>query len=345
MRALPCAVALTAATCLVAPLDAQTQDTVVLRSGNPVIGEIKSLKRGKLEVHTEAMDLVKIDWDAIASLVSHQSFRIVRAGGRDYFGSIAAADTASLAVVGAVTDTVPLAQIVAITPVQHGFWARTNGYVDVGTNLARANRVRSLSVKGVFAYRGPVWGLDLSGEAYWQRQETVDPAGAVLTASTTRKSAAALVSRLLSARWGAVTSLKVEQNEELDLEERVLGALGLGRDFIRNPGVELTGLVGVTINRERFVGRPEVSSGEVLAHVGFDAFDVGPVDVYASVTTFTNPAQGRFRMNADARIAWEIVEDLTVGVTMAERYDSAPRSATAPTRDYQYGLVIGWSWR
>lgn len=59
MRALPCTVALTAATFFATPLDAQTQDTVMLRSGDPVIGEIRSLRRGKLELDTEAMDLVK----------------------------------------------------------------------------------------------------------------------------------------------------------------------------------------------------------------------------------------------------------------------------------------------
>ena len=76
----PCGVPLLLLTfvTLTTPLAAQTRDTVILRSGHPVIGEIKSLRRGNLEFDTDEMDLVNIDWDDVALLISHSFFEVDR---------------------------------------------------------------------------------------------------------------------------------------------------------------------------------------------------------------------------------------------------------------------------
>ncbi len=72
---------------------------------------------------------------------------------------------------------------------------------------------------------------------------------------------------------------------------------------------------------------------------------MGDTDVYATLATYTTPRDGgRFRINLDARIAWEIISNFTIGLNVIERYDSKPPSVDAPKRDYQYALSIGWSW-
>ncbi len=71
-----CAGCLLAALVPVTNLCAQTQDTVILRSGYSVIGEVKSLKRGNLEFDTEEMDLVKIDWLTLPSSSATASTRL-----------------------------------------------------------------------------------------------------------------------------------------------------------------------------------------------------------------------------------------------------------------------------
>ena len=147
---------------------AAQQDTVILRSGNPVVGEVKSLRRGSLSFDTDEMDVVKIDWDDIAFVRSASFFEVTLSRGAQYFGSLAGADTAMLLVVGVDrTDTLAFHDVVEIGPIEKGFFARTNGFVDLGTNLARANRLASLLVKGRFTYRGPEWGFDVNAESYW----------------------------------------------------------------------------------------------------------------------------------------------------------------------------------
>jgi len=91
------------------------------------------------------------------------------------------------------------------------------------------------------------------------------------------------------------------------------------------------------------------SSGEVgdvlLLGGGFDMFDVGDLNVFTSLTTYTNPTDGgRIRLTFDGRVTWKFISDFNLGFTIIERYDSRPPSPGAAKRDFQYSLTFGWSW-
>jgi len=325
---------------------AQTADTVVLRSGNPVIGEIKSFRRGSLSFDTEEMDVVKIDWDDIAFLTSARFFEVELSSGAKFSGSLAPADTAVLIIVGVSrADTVAFDDVVSIRPFDTGFFARTFGFVDLGTNIARANSLTSFFLNGQFTYRGPKWGFNVGGDFYRQRQESTDTAGVTTEQSTKRSSASLRGDRFIGARWGVSASGTVEQNDELDLDSRLLGALAGQYQVIRNQGIELLVVAGGTVNDEQFVGVPRNTSAEILVGGGFDMFDVGNLDIFTSLTTYTSPGDGgRIRVTFDGRVAWEFISDFNLGFTVIERYDSRPPSPTAANRDFQYSLTFGWSW-
>jgi len=329
-----------------APAGAQELDIVVLRNGNPVEGEVKSLRRGNLSFDTEEMDLVDVDWDDIAFLTSAQLFEVETVDGRRLFGTLATADTAMLVVVGDQrSDTLDFQDVVEMGPIESGFLARTNGFVYFGTNVARANRLASLQLKGRFAYRGPNWGFDVNSDTYLQRQESVDEAGNTSEQRTRRASAQLTLNRFLGARWVASGAGRVEMNEELNLDSRLLALLGGQFLIVRNQGLELSVGAGAALNDEQFTGEEKQTSGEALLSLGFDVFDVGDVDIFTSLDTFTNPTDGgRLRVNFDGRVSWEIFNDFYLGFTATNRYDSAPPSEGAEKHDFQYGVTIGWSW-
>jgi hypothetical protein len=331
---------------LVSPVSAQQQDTVILRSGHPVIGEVENLRRGSLSFDTEEMDVVAIDWDDIAFVRSASYFEVTLSSGAQYFGNLAGADTATLVVVGiGRSDTLAFQDVVEIAPIEQGFFARTNGFIDLGTNVARANRLASLLVKSRFNYSGPKWGFNVTAESYWQRQQTVGEANDTTIRTTKRNSFGLGVSRSLGARWVIVGTGQVEQNQELELDRRFLGTFGGGYQIVRSQGIEWYVGGGGAVNDERYTDEAPNTTAEVQVVTGFDAFDVGDVDLYTKVTTYSSPADGgRFRMDIDARIAWEIFSDFTIGLNVTERFDSKPPSATAAKRDYQYALSLGWSW-
>jgi len=322
------------------------RDTVVLRSGNIVVGEIKTLRRGSLEFDTDEMDVVKIDWDDIASVTSPHEHKVTLVSGDQIVGRLASAETAVLLIIGATgTDSIPFDEIVLLQSVEASLLARTNGFIDLGTNLARANRLASILLKGKFQYADLKWSVSLTGDSYWQRQESVSQAGDTTSERTSRNSASMGATRFVGGRWALGGSGSVEQNEQLDLDRRLSAFFGGGYFIIRDQGMEFFAGAGGNLNDERYVGEDASRTGELAAQVRFDAFDIGDLDLYTDVTSFFTPTDGgRFRTNIDARLAWELVDDFVVGINVTERLDSRPPSETATRRDYQYAFSIGWSW-
>jgi hypothetical protein len=335
-----------AAAGLSVPAAAQDSDLVTLRNGNPVVGEVKSLKRGTLNFDTEEMDVVPIDWEDIASVTSPLFFEIDTSDGRQFYGSLAAgASPGLLVIVGDQrTDTLPFPQIVEIGPIESGFFARTNGFVDFGTNIAKANSLRSIQLKGRFAYRGPKWGFSVDGDTYYQSQESTDDEGNTIETETNRNSLQGTLNRFFGARWVASASGRAESNDELNLDNRFLGILGGQYLIVRNQGIEFSAGAGFAYNDEQFVDTDRQTSGEVLVTGTFDVFDVGDIDVFAGLDTYTNLRESRYRVNFDGRVSWEIFDDFYLGFTATNRFDSKPPSETAEKNDFQYGVTIGWSW-
>ena len=322
------------------------RDTVVLRSGNLVVGEIQSLRRGSLSFDTDEMDVVSIDWEDIATVTSPHQFEITLVSGEEYVGSFGAGGTAVLLITGPTgVHSIPFDDVVLIRSVEQSVLARTNGFIDLGTNLARANRLASILLKGKFQYQDLKWGVDLTGDSYWQQQESVSEAADTTTERTSRNSATLALTRFITGKWAMAGSGSAEQNEQLDLDRRISAFLGGGYSIIRDQGMELFVGGGGNLNDERYVGEDPKTTGEIRAQIRFDAFDVGDLDVYTDVTSFVTPTGGgRFRTNIDARIAWELIDDFVLGFNVTERLDSKPPSETATKRDYQYAFSIGWSW-
>jgi hypothetical protein len=329
-----------------ASLEAQTRDTVILRSGYAVIGEVKSLGRGSLSFDTDEMDVVSIDWDDIAFVRSPFFFEVELSSGAEYFGSLASADTAQLVVVGAQrSDTLEFRDVVVLQAFESSFFARTNGFIDLGTNIARANSLASILLKGQFNYRGPKWGLGVSGDFYRQRQTSVGTAGDTTVQRTSRSSGNFTGNRFIGAKWAGSAAVQAEQNDELNLDLRFLALLGGQFRFVRNQGIELYAGGGGTLNTEKFVDEAHTTTPEILVYGTLDVFDVGDIDVYTSATTYTSFKDGgRFRLDIDGRIAWEIFSDFNVGLSITERIDTRPPSVDAAKRDFQYSFTIGWSW-
>ena len=72
------------------PLCGQKADTVVLRNGDRVVGEIQSLDRDVLTYKTDDMGTLTIKWDKIVSIASPRYFEVELTSGERHFGSLRA---------------------------------------------------------------------------------------------------------------------------------------------------------------------------------------------------------------------------------------------------------------
>jgi hypothetical protein len=323
---------------------AQAQDRMVLVTGVSLEGEIKSASRGEVSFDNPELDVVGVDVKDIETLVSPRFFEVHDGFGGIYRGSLQPADSGRVRVAGPEgSATIRIGDIVEILAFEDGFWGRTSGYLDVGATVARANFLRSLSLGTRVGYRGPQWGFGVNWDAYWQTQTSRAPDGTEFEDAARRGTLRTTGSRYLG-RWTVQASATGEKNDELDLEARLqLGLQGI-YTFIENASVELGAGGGLVSNTETYVGEETNNSAEVVAGAGLDVFDVGAVDIYTLIQTFTNLNQNRYRLSFDARISWEIIDDFFLNFNVNESLDSSPPTEGARKRDYRYGFSVGWSW-
>jgi hypothetical protein len=319
------------------------QDQLTFTTGVTLQGEVKGLNRGTLDFDTEEMDVVPADWELVDAVSSPAQFEVTTVHGDLYFGSLSGSGRVLTVTGPSGSASLPFEDVVEILSISQGFIARTSGYADVTANLARANSLSSLLAKARAAYNGRKWAASVQGEQYSQRQEAADDTGQRFEQQTSRSLVNFTGKRFFGGKFAATLAQQLEQNEELSLDNRSLTTLGGEYNFIRNQSMELRFGAGAVLNSEAYTGGDRTESGEIGVRAGFDAFDIGDLSLYTSIDSYTNPADGRFRVDVDGRISWEIVSDFFIGFNVIEKYDSAPPEG-AVERDYQYGFSVGWSW-
>ena len=338
------ALALSAASaCWPRPAIADKTDVVVLRNGDHITGEVKGLARGKLDYSTDDAGRLSIEWEKVVRLTSVHSFDAQDGEGVRYFGRLnPPARDGVLVFESGRTDTLPVASVIEITPVNATFVERLSAYLDLGFSLAKANEATTFSLNGMVAYRAPAIGSQFAYDSYAQGQETVP--------TTRRNTVRQSVSWYLPRRWSAVALVQLEQNDELDLDHRVTLGGAAERTLRHTNQMELSlgaGLVGTQEQFSSAVGSSESTSLEGLLAAGWDVFhfDSPKLDLGTSVAAYPSLSQaGRVRSQLDLRLVYELFKDFNAGIRLTDTFDSRPPEG-ASKNDYVTELTIGWSYR
>jgi hypothetical protein len=328
------------ATALALPLQAQKTDVVTLLNGDAITGEIKELQRGLLRYSTDDMGTIYVEWDRVARVTSRNYFEVELESGLKYYGTLdPAAEDGKVVVSLVVPDTLELIEVVAITRIKATFWSRLSGFVDLGFSYAKANRNAQFTTSGEVKYRGRKWAGGVSGESYYQSQES--------TEGTSRNSVTLSLQRFLGNKWAAGGNLGVEQNQETQLEGRYSVGADVSRAMVQSNRLILTVSGGVRGSSERFVGGDPAFSLELTLGYDLSAFrfhspkvDITSyLDVFGSVTDL-----GRFRFNFEVRGKYELFSDFYLGLTFFDKFDSRPGTVEgSSTNDFGTTLSIGYS--
>jgi uncharacterized protein DUF481 len=319
-------------------------DLVILRNGDRITGEVKGLAHGKLDYSTDDIGRLSVEWDKVARLSSPNRFQFELGSGIKYFGrpGIPSRD-GFLVVLAAGADTLPMASVVEISPINAAFVQRLESYLDVGLTVAKANQATTFSLSGAAEYRGPEIGSQFKFDSYAQGQESVP--------TTTRNSARQSVSWFLPRRWSAVAIAQLEQNDELDLDHRITGGGAMNRALAHTNQMEFSVAGGIVGTQERFSGASASTSKtslEGLVTVGWSAFrfDSPKLDFSFSSALFPGLSDwGRIRGQAEVRLKYEVFTDFNAGILFTDTFDSRPPETGATKNDYVTTLTIGWSYR
>ena len=318
-------------------------DHLVLRNGDRITGEVKGLTKGKLDYSTDDAGRLSIEWEKVSSVTSPHEFQVELGSGIKYFGRFLAPDRDGFLVVqGQGADTLPIADVVEISPISAGFVQRLQSYLDVGLTLAKANQATTFSLSGAVSYRGPAFGSQLKADSYAQGQEAVP--------TTTRNSLRQTFSWYLPQHWSAVAVAQLEQNDELDLDHRFTGGGAMERVMKRSNQQEIAAGAGLVVTQEQFssaLGSSSNTSLEGLLAVNWSAFhfDSPSLDFSFSLGLFPSLSDpGRIRGQTDVRLKYEVFKDFHAGILFTDQFDSRPPES-ATKNDYVTTLTIGWSYR
>jgi len=320
---------------------AQKTDIITLANGDKITGELKELQTGLLELSTDNMSTIYIEWDKIAEIKTDKFFEIEVEDGRIYFGSLQPNDKpGTLTVKGVTLETVLfLKYIVRIKQINESFWDILDGYIQLGVSYNKGSNVAELN-----------FGADLIYTLKTRRFELLlnsDISASEGNSTSKNQDASFTYYKYMEKKWfwGALTS--VNQNTELGLDLR--GTLGatLGNDFIQSNKNLLNLAFGLTASREWYTDAtdPENDLAALISNRFKYFIYESPgifLDSYLNFFPYlTN--WGRIRLTYDLALDWEIINNFYWDLSFYLNYDNQPQSENASEVDYSIETGIKYT--
>jgi hypothetical protein len=315
-------------------------DVVVLRNGARVIGDVKSMRKARLELKTDDMGTLQVEWDNVTQLTAPEFFEVEDMNGGLHFGSLrpGPGDGVLEVVADWGAQALPLREVARLQLVKSGFFDRFRGSVDAGASFTSATELLQLDLDAEVRYRRPRFEASAEANAVLTQQPDVE--------DTRRSSLTVAYARFLPNRHRVFGQGTLEQNRELgfDLRSGVVGgwAYMLARD-VRN---ELVSGVGLGLNREKPVEGESTTNAEAVIGLNWAnfAYDFPNTDIQLGAVAYVSLSQwGRFRLESSASLRREVFSDFYVGVKGYESYDSRPATEGAQKNDWGLALSLGYT--
>jgi hypothetical protein len=336
---------ITFALLLVLPVYAKrTDDVVILKNGDRLTGEIKSLQRGELRFKSSYMaEAVRLDWSRVEQLESKDSYLIYLTNGQLYTGFLRLSPASD-----AVNDNVLIGmeqgalrvkqmEILRLVPSEASFFKQLEGSVDLGLSFTSGDDQYQAQLAAAATYRRGDHSVTASIDS--------SVSGQTEGSSSNRNQFIVDYRKQLSPKWyvGGLGEFLRSDQQSLDL--RTTGAFLVGRNVRQTERTRLSIFGGLALSRERYsnaVTRPRTTNVDAVAGLDLVSFRFKTSDIrsrfslYPSLTT-----PGRMRMQATSDLRIEILKDIYWGFHIYENFDSKP-PIQADRNDLGVSTSLGW---
>ena len=314
-------------------------DTLWVKNGNILYGEIKGFSSGILKMETPYSDSdFTIDYDEVVQLSLERRCLIILKGGERLFGFLKSKENGTVTIYSTegTREGVNLNDVTSIQVIKKQLWNRFSGYIDVGFNLTKANNQRQLNVDGGISYTGYKWLMNTKISSLFSNQDNVE--------QIERTSIDGQVNRLLGDKWYVLASASYLSNTEQDLVARYSGKVGAGR-FLAITDKLLWGLAtGINLNFENY---EDVSlnkeSVELFISTRFNMFDFKDFSLDTNVDFYPSISErGRMRVDYSLNVKWDLPLDFYVKTSFQFNYDNQPPQTAS---EFDYILTSGFGWK
>lgn len=321
-------------------MEAQKNDTIYLLNGDRITGEVKSFDKGLLQLSTDAMRKVNIEYEDINTMFSNKYFEFRTHSGYRYYGSMLNSGTTGSIDVVTAEDTIPkpLWDLVQISRIKQRFFQRIDGSIDIGLNYTKSIDVFQYSINGNATYRSNNYSTRFEVTSilsdYGDKVAVNHDIGINLT-------------RYFEHKWFSRFQFDAQKNTELNLDLRLQAGPAMGYDIVRTTPMRLYSLIGVLANKEIQI-EPNTESINLEALFSFNYYlyryrspkiDISTgLDIYPSLSDF-----GRIRLAYNLTGKYEVLTDLFISLTYYNNYDSRSGENGESLDDYNFITSLGYS--
>lgn len=326
--------------CLFIGIVTQAQkDSLVLKNGDIIVGEIKSMDKGVLTIETDySKNDFTVEWSGIKEIFSKSHFLVTLKNGQRVNGTVESAEAGKKIIInnddGRKTETT-LDEMVYLKGLKSDFWSRAYASIDAGLSFTKANNLKQYNVRSKVGYLADKWQLDLFYDDTRSRQDSV--------AETKRTEGGIAGKYFLQKDWYLAASVNFLSNTEQALDLRTTGKLGVGK-YLVHTNKQYWGLgAGLSLNNESFTNET-ASRSSLEGYFGseLNLFDIGDLSLLSNIWAYPSFTEsGRWRTDFIFDAKYDLPLDFYIKLGFTLNYDNRPAVKGKET-DYVLAFSIGW---
>ncbi len=318
-------------------------DSLVLKNGDIIIGELKAMDRGVATFETDYSDSdFKIEWDGITKIFTVSNYMITLSDGTRLNGRIESSGNKNVKLLleDGKTKEVNINNIVFLKSVDKGFWDQVYASVDLGLDLTRANHLTSFSTRSTIGYLAQRWSADVSFNTFISTQDD--------TEKIKRTDGGVEYKYYLPKDWYIPVSITYLSNTEQRLDARWNGLLGIGKFVIHTNRTYWGFAIGASLNSENYspLNEPKTNTQSFEGYLGteLNLFDIGDFSLSTKATAYPSITEsGRWRADFNLDTKYDLPLDFYIKIGTSVNYDNQPVEG-ASDLDYVFYSGFGWEW-
>jgi hypothetical protein len=322
-------------------------DVMVMKNGDRMTCEVKTLARGVLFVNFDYIDgTVAVNWAKVARLESNHLFYVKTEDGSVYTGTLSTPETGpGRPVMVHVVETpekeivIERSRVVRITPASDKFWERFNGAVNLGVIYSKGNQSTQYNLGSSTEYVRERWNAHASYDS-----SLSSSTGANVS---TRNYLDTGARRLLPQNHWFYSGIAdfLQSSEQGIRLQRTFGG-GIGRYLTNSDHAVIAVFGGVawqsTSYHQSNLPSPEQNVASALVYAEAKLFKFSKTDLEATATVLPALSDpGRLRFNTNASYYVKLVGDLKWNVSFFGNWDNRPPPGFSSS---DYGTSSGISW-
>jgi hypothetical protein len=315
-------------------------DTLLFKNGNIIVGEIKSMNHGVLQIETDYSDTdFQIEWHQVSVIKTSILFFITLTDESKYYGTLRSDAEGKVSILsgGVKSAECDLNEIVYLQQLRKGFWDRLYASIDLGSSLTKANDLRQWTSRSTLGFRTEKQYIEATFNTLRSTQKETDP--------IERSDGRLNYLRVLVIRWYSIATVSLASNTEQKLDMRMNLQLGAGRFLVRTNSAYWGINLGLNRNVEKYTGdTPNRNTWESYLGSELNLYDIGDLSLLTKLMAYPGLTEkGRLRADFNLDTKYDLPFNFYIKIGLTVNYDNRPAEGAAET-DYVFQTGFGWEW-